>query len=706
MGGDLAALTTWSYGLAALGYGLMAVFLLGQSKPLTEGSQSRARAMIVAVSLTLLWSLLVLGYSFTGRAIFYPISMVADTLRYGAWYVFILALLKPSGGTVTERQRLGGWLGMVAGAVMAAALAVQILLGSGIDGGGMLARLALILWPSLAIVALFLLEQLFRNVAVDSRWNIKPLCLGLAGAFLFDLYLFSDALLFARLDADAVGVRGFVHALVVPLLAVSAVRSRDWARKIRLSQKVVMHTTTLLTVGGYLLFMAGIGYYVRYFGGEWGRALQLALFFAALLALAVLAFSGAMRAKLRVLVGKHFFRYRYDYREEWLKFTRTLAAQNSPQAMGEQVIRGLADMVESPAGCLWLWDASRHGYRQFARWNMPESEILQAEASALCQFLLGSGWVINLEEFRSLPSRYEALELPDWLSEMENAWLVVPLMVGSDLTGFVVLGSSRTQVDVNWEVNDLLRTAGCQAAGFLAQMLATEALLEARKFDAFNRMSAFVVHDLKNIVSQLSLMLRNAERHKDNPEFQQDMLMTVEHSVERMRQLMLQLREGATPAGTTAGVDLAALFARVQTAKQRAGHVVELQVSHELAVRGDGDRLERVFGHLVQNSLDAIEIGGRVWVKLEREGGRARVEVGDTGHGMSPEFIRERLFKPFQTTKQAGMGIGAYESFQYIRELGGEIAVDSEVNVGTRISVLLPLFEVTRGSDLMRREAA
>jgi putative PEP-CTERM system histidine kinase len=706
MGGDLAALTTWSYATAAFGYGLVAMFVMGSRKPLTAGSLIRGRAMAGAMALTTLWSLLVIGYSLSGRTGIYALATLVDVLRYGAWYLFILVLLRPTGSEAARGRPLFGGIAIAAAGVVGAGLAAHLLLWSGPDGAGPLPRLALFSWPLMTVAGLFLLEQLFRNVAADSRWNIKPLCLGLAGAFLFDLYLYSDALLFGRLDADAVGVRGFVHALVVPLLAVSAARSRDWARKVHLSQKVVMHTTTLLAVGGYLLFMAGIGYYVRYFGGDWGRALQLALVFVALLGLAVLAFSGAMRAKLRVLVGKHFFRYRYDYREEWLKFTRTLAAQNSPQAMGEQVIRGLADMVESPAGSLWLWDVSRQGYRQFARWNIPESDVLQAQDSSLCRFLLGSGWVINLEEFRSLPSRYESLELPEWLSELENAWLVVPLMVGSDLTGFVVLGSSRTQVDVNWEVNDLLRTAGCQAAGFLAQMLATEALLEARKFDAFNRMSAFVVHDLKNIVSQLSLMLRNAERHKDNPEFQQDMLMTVEHSVERMRQLMLQLREGAAPAGTTAGVDLAALFARVQSAKQRAGHRVELKVDEELAVRGDGERLERVFGHLVQNSLDAIEIDGRVWVTLGRDGGRARIEVGDTGHGMSPEFIRERLFKPFQTTKQAGMGIGAYESFQYIRELGGEISVDSEVNVGTRITVLLPLFEVKRGSDLIRREAA
>ncbi len=336
---------------------------------------------------------------------------------------------------------------------------------------------------------------------------------------------------------------------------------------------------------------------------------------------------------------------------------------------------------------------------------MLESSVLEARESQLCRFVMNSGWVINLEEFRSLPSRYEGLALPDWLSNQAGAWLVVPLMVGSDLTGFVVLGSSRTHVDVNWEVNDLLRTAGSQAAGFLAQMLATEALLEARKFEAFNRMSAFVVHDLKNIVSQLSLMLKNAERHKGNPEFQQDMLMTVEHAVERMRRLMLQLRDGTAPASAVCGVDLANLFGRVQASKNKTGRAVEVDVVEAISVRGDEERLERVFGHLVQNSLDATDSDGRVWVKLDRESGLARVEVGDTGHGMTADFVRERLFKPFQTTKQSGMGIGAYESFQYIRELGGELSVDSELNVGTRIVVLLPLFQTNRDSDLMRREA-
>jgi putative PEP-CTERM system histidine kinase len=251
-----------------------------------------------------------------------------------------------------------------------------------------------------------------------------------------------------------------------------------------------------------------------------------------------------------------------------------------------------------------------------------------------------------------------------------------------------------------------LRTAGRQAASYLAQMQSTEALLDARKFDAFNRMSAFVVHDLKNIVTQLSLMLRNAERHRDNPEFQKDMMETIQHSVERMRQLMLQLREGATPPGSPIGVDLGRIVERVAEAKALADRPVETHVAERLMTRGHEERMERVIGHLVQNAIDACGSSGRVWVRLERESGLARIEVGDTGHGMSPEFIRERLFKPFQTTKAAGMGIGAYESFQYIRELGGKVDVESAVGAGTRVTLLLPLLEIASKSDLLQGEPA
>lgn len=699
-------LIAWSMGIAATSYGLLAAYLL--SLGTQWHSSQRAKAMLAAVFLAALWAISGSLFALTGKVIYFVSGAIFDVLRYGAWFAFLILLLTPDRADEKEPQAriFPGWIiplcwiTVVGGIILHLTLFLQLL------PADPWARLPLFQSLGMIILALILVEQLFRNVSDDARWNIKPLCLALLGQFGFDLFLYSDALLFNQIDADAYATRGFVHALVIPLLLVATVRSRDWTTKIRLSQKAAFHTATLLIAAIYLLFMAAVGYYVRFFGGDWGRALQLSLLFAAILGLGVLGLSGAMRAKIRVLVGKHFFSYRYDYREEWLRFTQTLSAQDSPQALGQQVIRGLADMVESPGGGLWLREQGQANYTQAARWNIPSSDSTESHDESLCQFLIHSGWVINLEEFRCYPVRYSDLTLPDWISAIPGAWLIVPLMVSKEMTGFVVLTSARTPVDINWEVNDLLRTAGCQAAGFLAKMQAAEALLEARKFDAFNKMSAFVVHDLKNIVTQLSLMLRNAERHRANPEFQKDMLMTVEHSVERMRQLMMQLREGATPPGTPCGVSLPPIIERIRRSKLDQGRAIELKIGGQLTTRGHEERLERVIGHLVQNALDATGSDGRVWISLERKGDQALIEVGDTGHGMTQEFMRERLFKPFQSTKQAGMGIGAYESAQYIRELGGEMKVESQEKMGTRVTVILPLFESRTDSDLLHAEAA
>lgn len=697
-------LISWSFGLAALGYLLLLVYLVSFSHDWR--ASVNARRMVIAATLSTLWALSALFALQYRQPLAFVTAALLDVTRYGAWFAFLLSVLLPRNGENKATSVGATWFPVACWTLVACGMLIQFALAAGWITPQDWLRTLILHGLAEAVMGLILVEQLFRSVAEDSRWNVKPLCLALLVQFVFDVYLFSDAMMFGQIDGDALSVRGFVHAMTVPLLMLTTERSKDWASKIRLSQKAAFHSVTLLFSGIYLLFMAGIGYYVRYFGGEWGRAFQLALVFAAILLLGILLVSGSMRAKMKVLVGKHFFHYRYDYREEWLRFTQTLTAQDSPQSMGEQVIRGLANMVESPAGILWLREAGQESYRQSARWNLPECASIEPLNSPLCRFLLTSGWVINLEEYRCFPARYNGFELPTWLSELPNAWLIVPLMAGSEMHGFVILSSSRTPLNVNWEVNDLLRTAGCQAASFLAKMQATEALLEVRKFDAFNKMSAFVVHDLKNIVTQLSLMLKNAERHHNNPEFQQDMLMTVDHAVERMRQLMMQLREGAPPPGGICGVNLADVVLRIQKDKMNQGRSIDVRIQERLVARGHDERLERVIGHLVQNALDASTNEGKVWISVERKNDKATIEVGDTGQGMTKEFIRDRLFKPFQSTKDSGMGIGAYESAQYVRELGGEMSVESEPGIGTRILVSLPLFTINTESDLRERAAA
>ncbi len=690
MGNDGSGLAFWGFGLVGVAYTAFALRLvqLGYGPSKAEWSKI---SLLAAVVWSALWGWLGWAYLLTGWVPFLLLSTFSDVVRYGCWFAFLLILLHPK--SVQKSAFTLPWMVPVAVALVAFGLLALVLAVLRIPLLGDAARLVLLSLMIFPVFAMVLLEQVFRNAAEDFRWNIKPLGLGLAALFLFDLYLFSQAVLFNAPDTDALSIRGVVHTLVVPLLLLSISRRSDWVSNIRLSPKAAFQSATLLISGVYLVFISSVGYYVRYFGGEWGRALQLGLVFVSLVLLMVLVLSGSVRAKLRVFLGKHFFRYRFDYREEWLKFTRTLSTQHTPQDMEQQVIRGLADMLESPAGGLWLKTHDEVAFAQTARWNMAPTLEKEDVHSPLCQFITTSGWVINLEEYRSYSRRYGQLKLPEWLQNLAQAWLVVPLLVGHELIGFCVLARARTRIDVNWEVNDLLKTAGQQAASFLAQMRATEVLLEVRKFDAFNRMSAFVVHDLKNIVTKLSLMMQNAKRLGDNPEFQKDMLMTVENALERMRQLMLQLHEGAVSSGSPFSVDLGSVIQRIEAVAAGRGRTLEVRLSEPVVIRGHEERLERIIGHVVQNAFDATDPDGRVWLNLDRSSGQARILVGDTGQGMSQEFIRNRLFKPFQTTKHSGMGIGAYESYQYVQELGGRIEVDSAPGQGTTVKLLLPLFE-------------
>ena len=631
-------------------------------------------------------------------------AAVLDVLRYALWFAFLLALIRPVRSASGVRD--AALLQPAAMLAVLGALALVLVRG----WQGRMAddpdRILLSLSLFLPLCGLLLVEQLYRKLGEDSRWGSKPMCLALACMFAFDLYMYSEALLFGRFDADVKSVRGAALLLAVPLLFLAARRHTDWMKRLQVSRTAAFHSATLLLAGGYLLFMSAVGYYVRYFGGSWGRALQISLLIAGLAFLLVLAMSGTLRSWLRVFVGKHFFSYRYDYREEWLRFTATLSATGTPQEVGMGVVRGLAHMVECPAGSLWTRSGPEGPFSQAVRWNVPAVDAQEPAESAFCRFLQGRHWVIDLHEFRDSPRLYGDLALPTWLLGAPSMWVVVPLLAGDDLMGFVLMAPPRTAVQLNWEVRDLLKTAGRQAAGYLAQMQATEALLEARKFDAFNRMSAFVVHDLKNIVTQLSLMLKNAERLHANREFQQDMLLTVQSSLEKMRRLMLQLREGATPPGGSRGVELAPLMQRLQLLASSQGRKLEVRTLEKLATRGHEERLERVLGHLVQNAFDATPASGQVWATVQRFSGQVVVEVGDTGAGMSEEFVKTRLFRPFSTTKHSGMGIGMYESGQYIRELGGSIEVDSAPGRGTMLTVRLPVFEVQQGNDLLRADAA
>ena len=225
-----------------------------------------------------------------------------------------------------------------------------------------------------AIAGMVLIEQLYRNTAPEQRWGIKYLCFGLGSMFAFDFYLFSDALLFKRINADLWYARGGIYAITVPLLAISAARNPAWSLDLFVSRRMVFHTTTLLSAGIYMLVMAIIGYYIKIYGGAWGSVLQIVFFFAALLILLSLLFSGQVRARAKVFLNKHFFSYRYDYREEWLRLIHILSGQDTNESLFERVIWALGEIVESPAGLLWLC-SKRKGCYLAAKRSMPIPHI-------------------------------------------------------------------------------------------------------------------------------------------------------------------------------------------------------------------------------------------------------------------------------------------------------------------------------------------
>jgi putative PEP-CTERM system histidine kinase len=634
------------------------------------------------------------------------IAQLLELLRELTWFAFLLLLLRTA-YSATKQVAARFWVTL--GIISAFTAALMLLALYRISGGSALASIAgndvLAGHLLMAIGGLVIVEQLYRTTPREQRRSIKYLCLAIGGMFAYDFYLYSDALLFERVSAVLWNARGFIHAMVVPVIAIALSRNLQWSLKkdaidVFVSPRAAFHTTALLGAGIYLLAMGAGGYYVRVQGGTWGLVAQAIFLFGAALVLAILLFSGQLRASLRVLISKHFFHYKYDYREEWLRFIRTLSSGEPETQLRERAIKAIAQIMECPGGILWLRRDSGH-FELTARWGMDEpAPGVEPADGTLVRFLEQKEWVINLDEHKPEFELHRSLigpRLPQWLTGMPRAWLVVPLILHEQLTGFVVLARSPlmpVQHHFNWEDCDLLKTAGRQAASHLAQLEASRALTEARQFEAFNHLSAFVVHDLKNLVAQLSLVVSNAAKHRANPQFMEDTIMTVDNSVARMNRLLGQLRNEGGRNEQVANIDVGKILNETVSAMKENRPMVTVDCQkNAVIVRANRDRFSSVIGHIIQNARDATPPDGHIMVRLRENGNNAVVEIEDTGCGMDDNFIRERLFRPFETTKgKSGMGIGAYETREFIRALGGEVAVFSRVGHGTIFRLHIPRY--------------
>ncbi|MEO6147969.1 MAG: XrtA/PEP-CTERM system histidine kinase PrsK, partial [Sulfuriferula sp.] len=674
--------------------------------------ENRTGIFMTASMVTAFWAGLVAFDAYYGRPIA-PLTAIVELLRDIAWLYFLFDLVIQRQGMPPKTLfilRMARYVTLIYSALLIIRILASM---AGIfpaySGLSILESLlsGAVSRVILAVLGMALVEQLFRNTRSEDRWSIKYLCFGLGGMVVYDFYLYSDAMLFQHIDAEIWAGRGIVNALTVPLIAISAKRNPNWDLRVTVSRRLFFHTAALLGAGIYLLIMAGAGYYIRTFGGEWSSILQAAFLFGAFVILLSILFSGTLRARVRVFLSKHFFSYTYDYRDEWLNFTRILSQGDSGEQLCTRAIQAVAGLVESPSGALWLAREPHH-FTRIVSWNLQHADGEEPVDGSLAAFLTQREWVINLDEYRSQPDLYEDLQLPPWLNAIPDAWLVAPLLVRDKLIGFMIIGHSLGKISFDWEVSDLIKTAARQAAANLAQMEAAEALTVARQFESFNRMAAFVVHDLKNLIAQQSLLISNAEKYKHNPEFVDDMISTVESSVARMDRLLQQLKSSQPVILAKRKIELGVLLAEIIGEK----HVYRLKPTLELddapiEVGADQERLKRVLGHILQNALEATPYDGHIEVRLSCKDDKAIIEITDSGCGMDSVFIRERLFRPFDSTKGSGMGIGAYECREYIRELGGKIDVASAPGQGTTFDIHIPLATVRQtGSNQMQGEIA
>ena len=545
-----------------------------------------------------------------------------------------------------------------------------------------------------AVIGLMLVEQVYRNATQESQWSIKFLCLGLGALFMIDFFVYSKSLLFAQLDSLLWSSRGFINALITPLLFISILRLQaSKALRITASRKIVFHTTVLLGSGLYLIVMSLAGFYIRDYGGNWGATAQLLFIFLALLILSILFISGKARALTKVFINKHFFHYHYDYRDEWLKVSKTIAKLNSINELSGFIIKTLCDLVDSSGGGLWLKNDQDDFYlAEESNLGFSPPFTLQKNQS-LIRFMKKKQWVIDFIELSKSPHIYDDVNLSEWQNPLYNICLIIPLLQEDDIVAFVVLTKAKVTRQLNWEDHDLLKTVCLQLANALALSHASDALSRSRQFEAYNRLSAFLVHDLKNLVTQVCLIVKNSEKHKYNVEFIDDSIDTLKNIIFKMDHLLSQLKKEQLTSHNQSLINLVDIIKDV--AIQQNANKPNLQLITNLdniEIVGETQKITAIFSHLVQNAQEATADDGFIKVILSTDNQEAIIKIIDNGTGMDNKFIAERLFKPFDTTKgNAGMGIGVYEARDYIMKHDGSCNVESAPGVGTTFIIKLPL---------------
>ncbi|MEZ5564359.1 MAG: PEP-CTERM system histidine kinase PrsK [Gammaproteobacteria bacterium] len=597
-------------GVMALVYTLVGAYLL-----LASGSVLVRNQIVGVLLVSVAWGILVAQPAFFDLSGSFPVAFyVLQVALLYSWYSLIHRLLRgpyeQSMPDVVRRLLRLVWIVVLSTTGIVAWIAWR----EGAPWQGTLFSVSL---ASLALVCLALAAQLGRDAPVENQAALRALVAATGLATGAEAALAIVAAAGGGVPPALVGGIAAVLALS-GLLLLFALRLRpQWSLAIFVSPEARSYAPRFLATGSILLIALLLLPVLQ--SMELGSAQQFALLLvlAAGIPISLLLFSERLNARLRVYVSKHFLPFRYDYREEWLRLIDTLVSPESKAPLPERIIKAVAQIVSSPAGVLWMRATDGGPFTATAGWNvraLPDVAI-PADDVAL-KFMLDRQWTIDTAELARRPQLYGGLQRPVWLESFPEGLLIVPLISNDELIAIIVLFQSSSTFRLTFEEIDLLRTSGRQVAAFLAQFEADQKLAEGRQFEAFNRLTAFVMHDLKNLIAQQSLMVQNAAKHKSNPAFFEDAMATIDNSVARMNKLLQQLQSGET-AGPRQRVELdSAVSDAVERCESRKPVPEVTNSAPDINVWIDRERFTAVLAHLIRNAQEATNRDGKVDVRI------------------------------------------------------------------------------------------
>ena len=605
-------------------HAICAVLYAGLAALVMLRGRGPGRALFAAASLaTAAWAAMVAAMSFLPVA---PLAFVLDLLRPALWLVFILHLYR--------RAALGGrhptQVYLLLGFIVALAVGAILLTGTSAGGAYSLRNVWVMVLMGLAISTILVIENLYLSTREEVRWHVNLPCIALGALATYDAILAGDTLLFRGLSPLLFNGRPIAIGVVMPLLALAVSRNRrNWEADLRITRAAAVHTASLVMAGLFLLGLVGAGQAFRYFGGDWSGVAEIAIMFGGLVGVTVLATSRSARSRLRFLLIDHFFANRYDYRREWMRCITTLSATEGYIALHARVIRALADIVDSPGGLLFVREGEA-GFEWAGSWSMPAATVSIPADDPIVTGLRGGEWIVEMAD---LPPR----------EGLPSAWIATPLNHGGALIGFILLAPPRAPFGLDREVFDLLRVVGRQVATVVAEQRAAEVLMQTRQLHEYSKRFAFVAHDIKNVSTQLTLVLSNAEVHMENPEFQHDMLATIRAAVAKIGALIKRLEAPDSPVAQAVVQPAGRIAAIIANTGRATGMEIRFDnAGPDTGVAMAAASLDAVVTHLLNNAIEALNERERhiVTERHLRESPTTLEELSRI-YGVSRERIRQ-----------------------------------------------------------------